>query len=117
MAAISFVESQHGGEEGVAAKAYRELTGFYHFSAHAAETYHLHAGQDVGHGGRQIEAVRRYATDADTQDRVRRAVKLGVTAYTLEWDGHVQAMTRQRQFWPGTASLSLNLPPVHLPGR
>lgn len=115
MAAISFVESQHGGEEGAAAKVYRELTGFYGFSPRAAETYNVHAAQDVGHGGRQIEALRQHATDAATQDRVRRAVKLGVTAYTLEWDGHVQAMTKQREFWRGVAPLGLNLPPVHLP--
>jgi pyrroloquinoline quinone (PQQ) biosynthesis protein C len=115
MAAISFVESQHGGEEGVAAKVYRELTGFYGFSARAAETYNLHAGQDVGHGGRQIEAVRRYATDEQTQDRIRRSVKLGVTAYTLEWDGHVQAMSGLREFWPGAAPIQLNLPAVGLP--
>ena len=115
MAAISFVESQHGGEEGVAAKVYRELTGFYGFSPRAAETYNVHAAQDVGHGGRQIEAIRQHATDAATQDRVRRAVKLGITAYTLEWDGHVQAMTGQREFWRGIAPVALNLPPVHLP--
>ncbi len=117
MAAISFVESQHGGEEGVAAKVYRELTGFYGFSERAAETYNLHAGQDVGHGGRQIEAVRRFATDAEMQDRIRRAVKLGVTAYTLEWDGHVQAMTLQRSFWPGVGQLSLNLPAAEMRSR
>ncbi|HTE84106.1 MAG TPA: iron-containing redox enzyme family protein, partial [Dehalococcoidia bacterium] len=82
MAAISFVESQHGGGEGVAAKVYRELTGHYGFSPRATETYNLHAAQDVGHGGRQIDAIRKHATDAETQDRIRRAVKLGVTAYT-----------------------------------
>jgi len=112
MAAISFVESQHGGEEGVASKVYRELTGFYGFSTRAAETYNLHAAQDVGHGGRQIDAVRRHATDVATQERIRRAVKLGVTAYTLEWDGHVQAMTGQREFWPGEAPIQLRRPPV-----
>lgn len=117
MAAISFVESQHGGTEGVAAGVYRELTGFYGFSPRAAETYSIHADQDVGHGGRQIEAVRRHATDAALQDRIRRAVQLGVTAYTLEWDGHVQAMTSQREFWPGVAPLSLSRPPVRLPQR
>jgi pyrroloquinoline quinone (PQQ) biosynthesis protein C len=107
MAAISFVESQHGGGQGVAAKVYRELTGHYHFSPRAAETYNLHAAQDVGHGGRQIDAIRRSATDAQTQERIRRAVKLGVTAYTLEWDGHVQAMTGKREFWSGVGELSL----------
>lgn len=115
LAMLSFVEAQHGGPEGVAAKVYRELTGFYGFSARAAETYSLHAEQDVGHGARQIEAIRRYATDEETQERVRRAVMLGVTAYTLEWDGHVQAMTGQREFWRGVAPLKLRQPTVRLP--
>ena len=115
LALLSFVESQHGGPEGVAAKVYRELTGFYRFSARAAETYSLHAEQDVGHGARQIEAIRRYAKDEGTQERVRRAVKLGVTAFTLEWDGHVQAMTGRREFWSGTAPLQLRQPQVRLP--
>ncbi len=115
MAAISFVESQHGGAAGVAARVYRELTGFYGCSARAAETYHRHAEQDVGHGGRQIAAIRQHATDAAMQERVRRAVQLGVTAYTLEWDGHVQAMTGRREFWPGVAPLGVKHPPVHPP--
>jgi pyrroloquinoline quinone (PQQ) biosynthesis protein C len=110
MAAISFVESQHGSAEGVAARVYRELIGFYGFSPHAVETYSLHADQDVGHGARQIEAIRRHATDTETQERVRRAVKLGVTAYTLEWDGHVQAMTGQREFWSGVGRLHIEPP-------
>ena len=110
MAAISFVESQHGSSEGVAARVYRELTGHYGFSPYAVETYSLHADQDVGHGSRQIDAIRRHATDAETQERVRRAVKLGVTAYTLEWDGHVQAMTRQREFWSGVGPLHIEPP-------
>jgi pyrroloquinoline quinone (PQQ) biosynthesis protein C len=107
MAAISFQESQHGSAEGVAARVYRELTGFYGFSPRAAETYAVHADQDVGHGGRQIAAIHRYARNAETQEKVRRAVKLGVTAYTLEWDGHVQAMTSRREFWTGVGPLHL----------
>jgi len=114
LAMLSFVEAQHGGAEGVAAKVYRELVGFYGFSERAAETYSLHAEQDVGHGGRQIEAIRRYATDQETQETVRQAVKLGVTAYTLEWDGHVQAMTGQRVFWSGVAPLKMRQPRVRL---
>src|SRR5215212_1166447 len=117
VALLTFVEDQHGGREGVAAHAYRELTGFYGFSQRAAETYYIHAEQDQGHGGRQIEAIRRFATDEETQERVRRAVKLGVTAFTLEWDGHVQAMTGQREFWPGTAPLQMRQPEVRLPAR
>jgi pyrroloquinoline quinone (PQQ) biosynthesis protein C len=110
MAAISFQETQHGSPEGVAAKVYKALTQHYGFSARAAETYELHAEQDVSHGGRQLEAIRTHARDAETQERIRRAVKLGVTAYTLEWDGHVQAMTGRREFWPGVAPLQLQQP-------
>ena len=113
MAAISFQESQHGSAEGVAARVYRELTGFYGFSASAAETYAVHADQDVGHGGRQIDAIRKFATEPETQERIRRAVKLGVTAYTLEWDGHVQAMTGRREFWSGAGPLHLTQPPFN----
>ena len=115
LALLSFTESQHGGPDRVAAQVYRELTGYYGFSKRAAETYQLHAEQDVGHGTRQIELIRHYATDQDTQEKVRRAVKLGVTAFTLEWDGHVQAMTGQREFWSGVASLRLRQPQVRLP--
>jgi len=115
LALLSFTESQHGGPDRVAAQVYRELIGYYGFSERAAETYQLHAEQDVGHGARQIELIRRYATDQDTQEKVRRAVKLGVTAFTLEWDGHVQAMTGQREFWSGVTLLRLRQPQVRLP--
>jgi pyrroloquinoline quinone (PQQ) biosynthesis protein C len=115
VAMLSFVESQLGGPDKVSAKVYRELTGHYGFTPRAAETYRLHAEQDVGHGERQIEAIRRYARDTETQDKVRAAVKLGLTAFTLEWDGHVQAMTGQREFWSGTAPLRLRQPKVRLP--
>jgi len=115
LAMLSFVESQHGGPEGVASKVYRELTGFYGFSDRAAETYRIHADQDVGHGSRQIEALRRFATDDETREKVRRAAKLGITAFTLEWDGHVQAITGEREFWRGVAPLQLRQPQVRLP--
>lgn len=114
VALLSFVESQLGGPDKVSAKVYDELTSHYGFSERAAETYRLHAEQDVGHGERQIEAIRRYATDAETQEKVRNAVKLGLTAFSLEWDGHVQAMTGQREFWRGTAPLRLRQPQVRL---
>ena len=111
LALLSFVEDQHGGANGCAAHVYRELTGYYGFSPRAAETYYIHAEQDEGHGGRQIDAIRKFATDGETQERIRRAVKLGVTAYTLEWDGHVQAMTGRREFWSGVGPLHLTQPP------
>jgi pyrroloquinoline quinone (PQQ) biosynthesis protein C len=115
LAMLAFVEDQHGGANGVAANVYRELTGHYGFSARAAETYHLHASQDVGHGSRQIEILRATATDEETQDRIRAAAKLGITAFNLEWDGHVQAITGRREFWPGVAPLKLQEPRVSLP--
>jgi pyrroloquinoline quinone (PQQ) biosynthesis protein C len=115
VAMLSFVESQLGGPDKTSAKVYRELTEYYKFSPRAAETYRLHAEQDVGHGARQIEALARYATDAETQGKVRRAVKLGITAFCLEWDGHVQAMTGKREFWSGTKPLTLRQPKVRLP--
>ncbi|MGH7835398.1 MAG: TenA family transcriptional regulator [Candidatus Binatia bacterium] len=115
VAVLSFVESQLGGKGAVSDKVYRELTGYYGFSERAAETYRLHAEQDEGHGGRQIDAIRRFATDPETQEKVRRAVKLGLTAFSLEWDGHVQAMTNQREFWSGAGPLNLRQPQVRLP--
>src|SRR5881275_3646517 len=102
---LAFVEDQHGGANGVAAHVYTEMIGHYGFSPRAAETYQLHAEQDEGHGERQIDAVRLLANDAETQEKVRAAVKLGLTAFTLEWDGHVQAMTGKREFWSGVTGL------------
>jgi pyrroloquinoline quinone (PQQ) biosynthesis protein C len=117
VAMLAFVESQLGGAGKISEKVYRELTGHYGFSPRAAETYKLHAAQDEGHGNRQIEAVRQLATDEMTQAKVRAAVKLGITAFTLEWDGHVQAMTGKREFWGGMKDLILRQPMVRLPTR
>jgi pyrroloquinoline quinone (PQQ) biosynthesis protein C len=114
VAMLAFVESQLGGAGKISEKVYRELTGFYGFSPRAAETYCLHAQQDEGHGRRQIDAIRALATDAATQQRVRDAVKLGLTAFTLEWDGHVQAMTGKREFWSGTGDIKLRQPEIRL---
>jgi pyrroloquinoline quinone (PQQ) biosynthesis protein C len=115
VAMLAFVESQLGGAGKVSEKVYRELTGYYGFSPRAAETYNLHAEEDEGHGNRQIDAIRLLANDTETQDKVRAAVKLGLTAFTLEWDGHVQAMTGKREFWSGVADLHLRQPTVRLP--
>jgi pyrroloquinoline quinone (PQQ) biosynthesis protein C len=115
VAMLSFVESQLGGPGRVSEKVYRELTEYYGFSPRAAETYRLHAVEDEGHGQRQIDAIRLLANDSKTQDKVRSAVKLGLTAFTLEWDGHVQAMTGKREFWSGIADLNLRQPKVRLP--
>ena len=115
VAMLAFVESQLGGAGKVSDKVYRELTSHYGFSPRAAETYQLHAEEDVGHGQRQIDAIRLLANDAETQNKVRAAVKLGLTAFTLEWDGHVQAMTGKREFWNGVGGLQLRQPTVRLP--
>ncbi len=101
VAMLALVESQHGGPDGAAALVYPELVGHYGFSERAAETYRIHAEQDVGHGARQIELLRRHATDDATQKRVRHAVRLGLNAWNLQWEGHVQAMTGKRQYWQG----------------
>jgi len=112
---LAFVESQHGGPHGAAAQVYKELVGHYGFPERAIETYALHAEQDTGHGSRQIDIIRRLAVDEETRNRVRRAVKLGITAFTLEWDGHVQAITGRREFWPGVAPLHLDQPRIRVP--
>jgi pyrroloquinoline quinone (PQQ) biosynthesis protein C len=113
---LAFVESQHGGLDGAAALAYPELISYYGFSEHAAETYKIHAEQDVTHGSSQIEMIRQLATDEETQGRVRRAVKLGIEAWNLEWDGHVQAITGRRDYWGGERLL-LRRPTIRLPQR
>ncbi len=114
VAMLAFVESQLGGAGKISEKVYRELTGHYGFSPRAAATYQLHAAQDEGHGSRQIDAIRELATDDVTQNKIRAAVKLGLTAFTLEWDGHVQAMTGKREFWGGVKDLNLRQPTVKL---
>ena len=47
---------------------------------------------------------------------MRRAVRLGCEAFNFEWDGHVQAMTGQRDvYWSGKTPLVLRHPEVRLP--
>ena len=112
MATLAFTEAQQGGPGGVAEKLYAELIGHYGFSEYAAENYKVHALEDKGHGTRQIDALRQFATTEEWQAKLAHAVKLGLTAFTLEWDGHVQAMTGRREWWSGTGSLDLRLPEV-----
>ena len=111
LAMLSLVEAQHAV---VASKVYPEMIGHYGFSPRAAETYLIHGEQDVEHGANQLAVIKACVTDAPTQEKVRKAVKLGLTAYTLEWDGHVQAITGRREFWPGSGALSLRQPTVRL---
>src|SRR4051812_45757329 len=85
VAMLAFLESQLGGAGRISEKVYLELIDHYGFSSRAAATYQLHAAQDEGHGSRQIEAIRLLATDEATQNKIRAAVKLGLTAFTLEW--------------------------------
>src|SRR5256712_5239223 len=116
---LSFVEAMHGRTGGAAARVYKELTGHYGFSRRAAATYELHAEQDTGHGDRQIEAIRRYATDDEVREKCRRAVRLGLEAFNFQWDGQVQAVTRPRNSdWNGkTETRELRHPEVRLPAR
>src|SRR5438552_14408238 len=86
IAMLSFVEAMHGGPSGAAAGMFEAMTKHYGFSKKAAATYELHAEQDTGHGDRQIHAIRRFARDVETQDKVRAAVKLGLEAFNFEWD-------------------------------
>src|SRR5712692_2666626 len=116
VALLAFVEAMHGGGDGAAARVYKELVGHYGFSKRAAATYELHAEQDTGHGDRQIAMIHKLARDEVTQDKVRRAVRLGCEAFNFEWDGHVQAMTGQRDvYWSGKTPLKLWHPEVRLP--
>ncbi len=117
VALLAFVEAMHGGPDGAAARVFKELTSHYGFSRRAAATYELHAEQDTGHGDRQIAAIRRLATDDATEEKVRRAVRLGLEAFNFEWDGHVQAMTGGRAYWSGKAPVRLRHPEVRLPAR
>ena len=115
VAMLALVESQHGGPDGAAASAYPALVGHYGFSERAAETYRIHAEQDVGHGQSQIDVIKRYATTDEVQVKVRRAVRLGLTAWNLEYDGHVQAMTGLREHWDGGRPLLHENPPLRVP--
>jgi pyrroloquinoline quinone (PQQ) biosynthesis protein C len=116
IALLAFVESMHGGPDGAAARVFKELIGHYGFPREAAATYELHAEQDTGHGASQIAVLREHARDEATQEKVRRAVRLGCEAFNFEWDGHVQAMTGKRDvYWSGKAPLKLAHPEVQLP--
>ena len=65
---------------------------------------------------RQIAMIHKLARDVVTQEKVRRAVRLGCEAFNFEWDGHVQAMTGQRDvYWSGKSPLTLSHPEVRLP--
>ncbi len=60
--------------------------------------------------------LREHARDEATQDKVRRAVRLGCEAFNFEWDGHVQAMTGKRDvYWNGKSPLKQWHPEVRLP--
>ena len=116
IALLAFVESMHGGPDGAAARVFKELIGHYGFPREAAATYELHAEQDTGHGASQIAVLHEHARDEATQEKVRRAVRLGCEAFNFEWDGHVQAMTAKRDsYWSGKAPLKLVHPEVRLP--
>src|SRR5438105_64434 len=83
------------------------------------ENFMEELGGERTHGDRQIEAIRRYATDDETRERCRRAVRLGLEAFNFEWDGHVQAMTGERnRYWTGKSGrLELRHPEVRLPAK
>ncbi len=71
LALLSFTESQHGGPDRVAAQVYRELIGYYGFSERAAETYQLHAEQDVGALVRESRLPRTGQRPVPPKDSIR----------------------------------------------
>ena len=115
IALLSFVEAMHGGRRARRRACTRRSPAITASRSAPPRRYELHAEQDTGHGDRQIEAIRRFARDEETQRKVRAAVKLGLNAFNFEWDGHVQAMTGKREYWSGRAPIKLDVPTFKLP--
>jgi pyrroloquinoline quinone (PQQ) biosynthesis protein C len=102
IAIFSLPEYQNGGTTGVAAQVYNALTQHYGFSEYAAETFRVHAHDDVAHGSTQIELlVKRANKKPELQEKILRASRFGINAFNFEWDGHYQAATKRRSFWQG----------------
>lgn len=102
IAMLSLPEYQNGGETGVAVQVYKALTEHYGFSEYAAETFRVHAHDDVVHGSTQIGLlVKKVNEKAELQETILRAAKFGINAFNFEWDGHYQAATKRRSFWNG----------------
>ena len=102
LAMLSLPEHQNGGANGVAAQVYGALTRYYGFSEYAAETFRVHAHDDVAHGSSQIELlVKRVGEKPELQAKLLCAAKFGMNAFNFEWDGHYQAAIKRRSFWQG----------------
>ncbi len=105
IAMCSLPEYQNGGENGVAGQVYKALVGHYGFSNYAAETFRVHALDDVAHGSTQISLLEKRVKEIpDLEDKLLRAAKFGVNAFNFEWDGHLQAATNSRVFWLGPSN-------------
>jgi pyrroloquinoline quinone (PQQ) biosynthesis protein C len=101
MAFVAFVEAQNAGKHGVAIQVYQALREYYGFSEKGARNFLVHSEVDGEHGSRQIELICRKATTAEAQRGIIQAVRLGVHAFSLEWDGHLQAAVGRRLYWSG----------------
>ncbi len=103
IALMSLPEYQNGGDNGVAAQVHKALTEWYRFSEYAAETFCVHAKEDVKHGERQISfLMERCSRDESLREKILRAARFGVVAFNYEWDGHYQAATGQlHTHWQG----------------
>ncbi|MCI0720398.1 MAG: iron-containing redox enzyme family protein [Acidobacteria bacterium] len=101
MAFVALVEAQNAGEGGVAIQVYQALREYYGFSEKGARNFLVHSEVDGEHGSRQIELICRKATTAEAQRGIIHAVHLGVHAFSLEWDGHLQAAIGRRLYWSG----------------
>ncbi len=103
IAMLSLPEYQNGGATGVASQVYKALTKHYGFSEYAAETFKVHAHDDVAHGSTQIELlVKKVGEKPELQEKILRAARFGINAFNFEWDGHYQAATKRRSFWEGS---------------
>jgi len=101
MAFVGFVEVQNAGKEGVAYQVYDALIKHYGFSPKGAENFFVHSIEDDAHGNEQIDLICTKATTADVQTRIIQAVQAGVSTFSIEWDGHLQAALDGRVYWTG----------------
>lgn len=85
----------------VSAAVYEALKDRY--SDYAIATYKVHATVDVEHGDTQLDLLaHKVMADPSIKPQILRAIKFGLIAFKLEWDGHQQAATGNEYFhWAG----------------
>lgn len=101
MAFVGFVEAQNAGKEGVAYQVYQALINNYGFSKYGAETFLVHSIADEQHGSKQIDLICKKANTIEMQSKIIQAVQSGVSTFSIEWDGHLQAAIGKRSYWTG----------------